>query len=114
MKSPHTKTKPLAERTLAEEETTLHCLRAMSNTRPDRASFALGTAAPPQWRVMNSLKAATNLRSPKLLPKSLDELIFGHTIPTKGDLVQQFRFNPSKLRRTQQIVLASSLLSDKG
>ena len=31
-KNPHIKTKPQAERTLAEEETTLHCLRAMSRS----------------------------------------------------------------------------------
>ena len=87
MKSPHSKTKPQADRTLAEEETTLQCLRAMSNTRPDRSNFALAMAAPPPWRVMNSQGRDKSV-IPELLPKSLDELIFGHTVPTKGDLVQ--------------------------
>ena len=39
--------KPQPERTLADEDTEAHCLRAVSNTGPERASFALGTAAPP-------------------------------------------------------------------
>ena len=36
-----------ADQTLSEEDTTAHCLGAMSNTKPDIASFALGMAAPP-------------------------------------------------------------------
>ena len=69
MKNPHTRTKPQADRTLSEEDTTAHCLHAMSNTKPDRASFALGMAAPPPRRVMNSPKAATNLWSPNCSPR---------------------------------------------
>ena len=103
MKSPHTKTKPQADRTLAEEDTTAQRLRALSNTRPERASFALGMAAP----------TSTEIAQDRHKPAVPQLLIFGNPVPTKGNLVQQFRFNPSQLLCPQQTTLSSSLLSNK-
>ena len=82
-----------------------------SNTKPARASFALGMAAQRQKRSNEFTQGRHEPAVPELLPKSLDELISSDPVPNKGHLVQQLRFNPSKLWSPQQIILFSSLLN---
>ena len=69
--------KPQTERTLADEDTEAYCLRAMSNTRPERAFFRFGNGCSSTMTRDELTQRRHKTAIPELLPKNLDELIFG-------------------------------------